>query len=370
MPENKMDNQLIEAHDQMHLFSLSGCVGNTLIDYDLIPKFLHDRAQKRIPVDQATGDRRICVHKNENYYISPALIKDRYGDLMTIYPGTRESLVEECLLGFTKNGEFSLENGRPGYRLIRGAINVYFTLYQLLVALKARGKEYNTAELDEALAVLHKSTYRFQNHQEGVSDNGAKRRREMNDNRHYINSYTTIDNEAPNDTLRADKIVRVTLSEEATERILEGGYRSYDVKRSLEMKSPIARHLYKKLTQNWLNANDKGESGSFLELMQNESILGSGYPLSSNVTKRRAAFTRALNELSTVGILEGINVSADLRQIKQGRKIIDLACVIRPTKQFIKQQITGHSRYKKSVALGASVKNAQSQQHISIDNNY
>ena len=43
---------------------------------------------------------------------------------VAIYPGTRESIIGIVLFYFARLGEFSYENGRPGYRL-RGGLWVF-----------------------------------------------------------------------------------------------------------------------------------------------------------------------------------------------------------------------------------------------------
>ena len=118
------------------------------------------------------------------------------------------------------------------------------------------------------------------------------------------------------------------------------------------MKSPLARYLYKQFTHGWQQANNRGQTGSYLELMQNEVIQASGVPLSSNVTKRRTVLLNALNELVTSGIIQKFSEQDDILPVKNGRKIIDVMFVVRPTNRFIKQQINGFKRLKESRQVG------------------
>lgn len=333
---------------QLHLFSVTGALGNTLLDYDLIPRYLHDKGQKCIPIHQheASGPRAIMLEDGQRYEIIPATIRKAQegyenGALFAVYPGTRESLIEECLIDFAKGGEFSVEKGEPGYRIESGTIAVYFTLYQLRSALKNRGKEYRADELREGLEVLNLAKYRYTNEQDRDKLRG-----------YIVAELDSIPNTSPSDKLRSDRIMYVVFEHHASMRILQGKYRSYDAKCSMSMKSPVARYLYKQFTHLWQQANNKGQTGCYQVISQNETILSSGCPLSSNVTKRKTLLIQALNELSNANIIQKIDERIDISPIKEARQIVDLDIVIRPTNSFIKQQIEGYKRLKESLAIG------------------
>lgn len=336
------------AQRQLHLFSITGSLGNTLLDYDLIPRYLHDKGQKCIPIQQheASGPRTISLEDGQRYEIIPATIRKALegyenGALFAIYPGTRESLIEECLIDFAKGGEFSLEKGEPGYRIESGTIAVYFTLYQLRNALKSRGKEYRSDELREGLEVLNLAKYRYTNEQDRDKLRG-----------YIVAELDSIPNPSPSDKLRSDRIMYVVFEHHASMRILQGRYRSYDAKCSMSMKSPVARYLYKQFTHLWQHANNKGQAGSYQVVTQNETILSSGCPLSSNVTKRKTLLLQALKELSDANIIQKINESIDVSAVKEARQIVDIEVVVRPTNAFIKQQIEGYRRLRESLAIG------------------
>lgn len=336
------------AQRQLHLFSMDAGLGNTLLDYDLTPRYLHDKAQKCIPIHQHEdmGPRTINLDDGQRYEIIPATIrkadeKSEKGKLFAVYPGTRESLIEECLIDFAKNGEFSTEKGEPGYRVEGGVIAVYFTLYQLRNTLKQRGKEYRSDELREGLEVLNLAKYRYTNEQDRDKLKG-----------YIVAELDSVPNHNPTDKLRSDRIMFVVFEHQASLRILQGRYRSYDAKCSMSMRSPVARFLYKQFTHCWQQANNKGETGSYQTISQNDSILASGCPLSSNATKRRTLLLQALNELADAGIIQRIDESLDVAPIKSARKIVDLEVAVRPTSKFITQQIEGYRRLQQSQAIG------------------
>lgn len=333
---------------QLHLFSMSGTLGNTLLDYDLIPRYLHDKGQKCIPIQQHEdmGPRAISLEDGHRYEIIPATVrKKREGDekplLYAVFPGTRESLIEDCLIDFAKAGEFTLEKGEPGYRLESGVIAVYFTLYQLRNTLKQRGKEYRLDELREGLEVLSLAKYRYTNEQDRDKLRG-----------YIVSELDSIPNPIPSDKLRSDRIMHVVFEHQASMRILEGRYRSFDAKCAMSMRSPIARFLYKQFTQYWQQANNKGETGSYQTISQNDTILASGCPLSKNATKRKHLIIQALNELVDAKIIQPFSVKSDLILLKSSRKVVDLEVVVRPTNQFITQQIEGFRRLQQSKAIG------------------
>lgn len=344
---------------QLHFFSIPNGRGNTLLDYDLIPKFFHDRATKKIPLhEQDPNDARVIkISESEQYEIVPAIInigkKDDQGNDVTIkyavYPGTRESLIEDCLIHFAQNGEFSLEKGEPGYRTDGRYVGVCFTLYQLRQELKKRGKEYKVEELKEGLDVLSMAKYKYTNDNERESVRG-----------YIVAEIDSIPNPNPNDKIRSDRVVHITFDTRASKRILEGHYRSYDAICALTMRSPIARYLYKQFTHFWQQANNKGETGSYRSVDQNETILASGCPLLSNPTKRKTNMLKALEELHHAGVIQEIDEDVDVSPIKEGRKIVDVRFMVRPTNKFIKQQIEGFKTLQQTRKLG--------QDYISLDN--
>lgn len=353
------------AQKQLHLFSMGGNLGNTLLDYDLIPRYVHDKTQKCISIQQheSMGPRIISLEDGHRYEIIPATIRKQSSEhdkglLFAVFPGTRESLIEECLIHFAKAGEFTLEKGEPGYKIEGGLIAVYFTLYQLRNALKQLGKEYRADELREGLEVLNLAKYRYTNEMDRDKLRG-----------YIVSELDSIPNPAPSDKLRSDRIMYVVFEHQASLRILQGRYRSYDAKCSMSMRSPIARFLYKQFTHFWQQANNKGETGCYQTISQNDTILASGCPLSSNATKRKTSLLLALKELSDANIIQHVKESVDVVPIKSARKIVDLEVVIRPTNQFIKQQIEGYRRLQESKALGQAylAKAKKEQKNLAIE---
>lgn len=346
---------------QLHLFSLPNGRGNTLLDYDLVPRFFHDRAQKRTPINSSVNNepRFICISDSERYEIIPAILnvqkKEGGSERFAIYPGTRESLIEDCLIFFARNGEFSLEKGAPGYLYDSGMLGVCFTLHQLRTALKSKGKEYKLEELREGLEVLSLARYRYTNEFDRDRLRG-----------YIVSELDSLPNPSPSDKLRSDRIVHVVFDSRASKRILGGHYRSYDANLALSMKSPIARYLYKQFTQNWQNANLKNEGGSMRTIDQNETITASGCSLLSNITKRKTNIMRALKELSDGGVIQDVDETLDVTPLKDGRKIIDLRIIVRPTSAFIKQQIEGYKKLKETKRLGQEYERRISEKSLSI----
>lgn len=338
---------------QLHLFSIPSGRGNTLLDHDLTPRFLHDKTQKKVLVGSAEhqSERIIRLSNSEQYEILPAIMtmNDKAGPTPSrkqyaIYPGTRESLIEDCLIDFAQNGEFSIEKGEPGYRLVERAVGVCFTLHQLRQSLKSLGKEYKTEELKEGLEVLLMANYKYTNESERERLCG-----------YIVSELDSIPNPHPTDKIRSDRIVFVLFDARASARILKGHYRSYDAKCAMSMRSPIARYLYKQFTHHWQQANTKGQNGSVRSVGQNETILSSGCSLSSNATKKKTNMLKALKELSDKGLIEPIDTRVDVVPLKDGRRIVDVRFMVKPTNKFVTQQIEGYKRVKQSMQIGQSL---------------
>lgn len=345
------------TQEQLNLFSIPSGKGNTLLDYDLHPRFIHDRAQKKILLSKDPEPRIISINKNEHYEIIPATMKiaNEEGVVQNyaVYPGTRESLIEDCLVYFARNGEFNVSKGEPGYVYENGRMGVFFTLYQLRLALKDLGKEYKLSELKEGLEILALAKYKYTN---------------LND-REYLRGYIvqeldSVPNTSPNDKIRSDRIVFVAFDSRASKRILSGHYRSYDDCCAMSMRSPVARYLYKQFSSFWQNANMSNENGSVRSVNMNETLLSSGCPLISNITKRKENILKALEELARANIITPLDKSADISLIKRGRKVVDCTFMVRPTSRFISQQIEGFKRLQKSKSIGVALSEKNSQTSI------
>jgi hypothetical protein len=340
---------------QLHLFSIPSVPGNTLLSYDLDPRFLHDRAKKRIDLSQTPNHNPISIKINEDgFYVlhahtfhlpDPSGETDEFGEVcrkpMLIYPSTRESLIEDCLIHFVRNGEFSIERGEPGYLYYGHEFGVCFTYYQLRKALKSHGKEYRLDELKEGLNVLSYSAYEYH------SKTGSVTKKE-----YIVGNIQSIPNPYPNDRIRNDRLVFAPFTETAKHLLFAGKYRTYDAQCAMSMKSPVARYLYKQISHYWQNANNNNQAGSIKSVDQNETIAGSGCPLLSNPTKLKNNMLKALKELAIAGVIQDLDESVDVVPLKEGRRIVDVRFMIRPTSNFIKQQIQGYQRLMASQRIG------------------
>ncbi len=348
-----MTNKTIIAANvrQLSLFSDSEVRGNTIMSHDLLPRFLHSRHNKVLTHEDYVeeGERWMQLSNGEFFTIEPGNIRRPDGDIVYIYPGTRESLVEECIMSFASKGEFDPEKGEPGYIYNGvGGLQVVFTLYQLRMELKNRHKEYNLRELSEALEVLFKSNYgrgikRTLTNKEDklVPDSKGKRR--------YMQSFDRIEYEAPKKSaIRSETVIRIVLCDEATKQILAGQYLSYNCECSMEMKSPVARYLYKYLVQRWRNANLRGQRGETLEISQNDLLQDSGYPTPDNVSKRKAIFLKTINELIDADIIQPLAPINSIIEVKASRRIIDIIYHLTPSKAFVKHQIEASIRLNNS----------------------
>ena len=61
---------------------------------------------------------------------------------------------------------------------------------------------------------------------------------------------------------------------------------------------------------------------------------------------------KALDELIKGGIIQPLDENTDVVPIKEGRKIVDITFMVRPTSKFIKQQIEGYKRLKETQRVG------------------
>lgn len=339
---------------QLALFSIDSCLGNSLLDYDQLPRFLHGRSNKVLTSTQHAERpyRQITLCDGEIFQIKPAEIErpssnENVIDRKYIYPGTRESIVEEAIIDFAKNGEFKWDEGIPGHQYDgSGALKVLFTMYSLRKHLKEGGKEYKFSELREALSVLLGARYkRFVTGDIAV---GNKMFRSAQKEYQYLGAVGALSMEEHMDSpIKASDVIEVTLSNEAAQKIISGDYRTYDAHLSLSMDSPVARFLYKTLSQKWLNVNTKGEAGMHYEIRQNETIREAGYPYSEQATKRKNVMKTALDELTRKNVLQPLK-DVHVVEKKKGRKVVEVHMLVYPTQDFVDQQISASVRKRKN----------------------
>ena len=310
---------------QLALFTDTNSDANTLIGYDIRPRFIHTRRSKvqQLTEYQDSGDKFIFLNDGSAYSIQPAVI-DRDKGKIAVFPGTRESLVEEAIMSFASNREFDPKTKEPGYVFDGGSLKVMFTLYQLWNFMAKNSKTYAYDELQEALIVLMRA-----GHWKGKKeDYGDGKLRKTDTYESYITGLKFVDNDTPDEVnVKVDKYFSVTLNPAATKLITKGAYKLYDDKKSLKMKSPIARFLYKKIIQQ-VKRHAMDETFDPIELDQNQCILASGYQIQDNATKKKMAFQAALDELQKQKVLKEKGKEAETHEHKEGRAIIEITYTV------------------------------------------
>lgn len=341
------EKQVHEA--QLTLFSAKDNSGNSLVDYDQLPRFLHAMSKKFFtPEEHAVNPyKEIVVGEKQVFQIRPAELDGEDGSFQGrkyVYPSTREALVEEVIIDFARNGVFSWERGEPGYlHSETGAIKVIFTMYQLRKRLEAMKKSYRVSELTEALRVLRRATYRrFSSVNVEV---GKKWFNRVDKEFSYIAELGFLERVDENTPIKSEAVVEVTLSEQASQKIITGDYRSYNCSMSLSFKSPMSRYIYKMISQKWRNATMKSGNGNSFTLPMNMTLNDAGHACPANITKRRAIVEKALEELHKSGVIQEIP-NSHVHIKKRGAKIVDIVFLVMPQEGFVKQQILANVRYK------------------------
>jgi hypothetical protein len=335
MTHGNKDNPIISslpeiddhAKKQLALFTEPNVDGNTLMGYDIRPRFVHTRSSKVMPLSVFAdkGDRIFEMEDGTVYAIQPAVL-DRDKKKVAIFPGTRESLVEEAIMGFASLGPFDSSTAQPGFKYDAAGFAVFFTLNQLRMKMSGREKTYSHAELNEALRVLKGAGHYTGTHQ----DFGDGKLRKADGYGSYIHDLIFVDNDNPDKNIRVDKFICVYLNREASKLILDGKYKLYDEDFSMRLKSPIARHIYKKMIQQLKYHPHNINENITMVLKQNQCILESGYQIQENATKRKTAFLNALNELVATKRIHPIKKD-DVVVIKHHRSIVELEYTVKPT---------------------------------------
>lgn len=332
--ENKQ-TQEIENPDferesiQMSLFEIieplsrRGEYSNTIEIYDSLPKYVWEQARELSDLSQAVITRKCWVRGNEyQIKIKPALI-EKNNSTVLIYAGQREELVEDALRKLAVNGNGSLINGKAG---------VTFTLYELQCELKSTGHTYSLPEIKESLMVCRGATL------ECYSSNGDS----------FISSsfFPIIGLTTRGDYLAkgGDAKCYVQFNQLVNESIMNMSFRQYNYRIGMELRSPLARFIYKRMSHYWTQAAaNMPYTPSLISF-----LTASPRDLSPRMPENIRAMKNALEAL----IKENIVSDYDAEQIKNGRKVEDVRYTIRPCESFVTQVKAANHRAKQT-ALNA-----------------
>lgn len=120
------------------------------------------------------------------------------------------------------------------------------------------------------------------------------------------------------------------------ESIMNLSFRQYNYKIGMQIRSPLARYIYKRMSHYWTQASpDSPYTPSLISFLTQ-----SPRELSPRMPENVRAMKLALEAL----IKQEVISDYDANQIKDGRRVIDVRYVIRPHENFVKQVMASNKR--------------------------
>lgn len=317
--ENEYDDQDLESlrltqTHQLRLFEIIEPPGkpkpysNTIELYDALPKYNWSARREHDDLSNAVITRRCTIREQAfTVEITPAIIK-KDNRTVLIYPGQREELVEDALRKLAVEGQGHMIEGKAG---------VLFTLYELQKELEEMGHGFNLNEIKEAILVCRRATLDClsESDETTISSSffpmvGLTTRGEFmqkgGDARCYVQFHPMV-----------------------TNSILNLTFRQYNYRIGMEIRSPLARYIYKRMTHYWTQASTTAPYTpsliSFLKQSPRE------------LSPRMAENTRAMRNALDVLIKHKVVSDYDTNEVKEGRRLLDVHYVIRPHEELVAQ---------------------------------
>lgn len=293
---------------------------NTIELYDAIPKYVWNQRKKTTDLSNAIIIRH-CNLRGKRFLIKikPAIIERKFNTVL-MYPGQREEILEDVLRKLAVEGKGKIIDGKAG---------VVFTLYELQKELIKIGHGYNLNEIKEAIKVCQ----------------GANLECISNDKKVLISSsFFPVISLTTKNFLRKNKnkgICYIQFNPLVNNAINNLSFRQYNYTIGMQIRSPLARYMYKRMSHYWIQAHKLSPYTPSLIRFLNCSPRELSVRISENI--------RAMKNALDILIQKKIISSYKLNQKKYGRKITDVKYTIIPHQNFVKQIIRSNEKKKKII---------------------
>jgi len=311
---------------QLDLFMIPDVSGspkrysNTIEVYDALPKYIWDSKREFDPndPDKVLQIQRSCTVRKHRYDIilRPAIIERRVkpkeraekGDIeiLLIYPGSREAIVEDVLRKIAVDGNASMHQENAG---------VIFTLYQVQQELQKIGRKYSIVEIKEALAVCRGCTLICTTEDGEVLVDGG------------LLSWYALSTRKDWKLKGSDAKCAAAFNPLVTRSILDTTYRKYNYSLGKSFKSDLAEFIHKRMSHYWGNADDTHPYTPKLVSF----LSGSPRGLSPRMPENQRAMKTALDLL----VKHEIILYYESVPEKKGRQVVNVSYTIYPHPKFV-----------------------------------
>ncbi|HEX2839944.1 hypothetical protein [Hyphomicrobium sp.] len=330
-------------------FGKSENLSNTIELWDAIPKYSFTarmQAQKRdssgrLPVYQRSFEYRPAPKADNPTLVCTVSLQPASilidGKRVDCYPSADEELVEEVLKKIFTAQACGLHNSRRGESWVR------FTLHMIRTELARRGRTRSIAEIKQSLEILSKTVLDVT-----IEGRGAKKIVYTNP---ILNDLTRVTRAELREDPKAMWTARLPALISTSINALS--YRQFNYAILMDLKSPLARWLHKRLSHEYTNAHlSHPYSILFSTIARDSGLLHNCRPSANLQTVERA-----LDELKERRVLW--TYSAERRDEKTA--ILDVLFTLTPHSDFVDDIKAANARARdaRSILLNAGLLSAQ-----------
>lgn len=319
--DKALDKLTVSQPSQLKLFEIIQAPGkpnpysNTIELYDALPKYNWSAKREHEDLSNAVITRQ-CTIRGQTFTVKvkPAII-EKNNRAVLIYPGQREELVEDALRKLAVEGK--------GY-MIEDKAGVLFTLYELQKELEQMGHGFNLNEIKEAILVCRGASI------ECFSEDG--------ESMISASFFPMVGLTTRGEFMRKGSDARcyVQFNPLVTESIMNLTFRQYNYRLAMDIRSPLARYIYKRMSHYWTQAStDSPYTPSLVSFLSQ-----SPRELSPRMAENIRAMKNALDTLRRHKVISGY----DTEQIKESRRILDVRYTIWPHEEFVKMVKAANKR--------------------------
>lgn len=257
--------------------------------------------------------------------ISPAQIEESDGSYKHYFPSTDEELVEEVLRMMLAKQQYGLHLVDNPETFVR------YTVYLIGAELKRRNKTRSHAQIQQAIKVLNETKFHIQ--AEGLP-NGFEFKGSI-----LPEIITKTRRDFLNDP-KSPSIAR--FSALVSHGINKLYFRQYNWARLMDLKSELARWIFKRMAHQYTNAS---MTIPFC-ITYAEIDRDSGYLDKTRQTRNFAAVEKAFKELEQSNVIMG---KVDTKSTMEGRKVVDILYTSRVHPDFKDEIVKASQKRRKAL---------------------
>lgn len=310
---------------QMDLFSSfvsndDAEVSNTVEFWEAIPKhFFTPQQVKKLRTQDGLAKSYYWPYKYNGtaftVKIQPALV-EKDGNELAFFPSVTEELVEEAIKKILSDQKYGIHNPLNAETWVR------FTLRMVQKELKSRGRTRSLPEISHAITVMSRCVVTLYRDDKEIWS-GA-----------ILQDLVTVGRDEYLEDRNSQHVARLPLFISHAINKLE--YRQFNLDRLMSCDNQLSRWIYRRLVHRYTQASYMNDYHfMFSELKASSALLQQG-----TETNNRRKLEEALQELVKEGVL--ISYESDVR--KDGKKIIDVKYIVRPSMDFVREQKAANKR--------------------------